>query len=80
MKNNISSNSSSDNIKSTKLGWKFVVIVGTLTTIFFTGLYSAMSYEPDYMIKKRQKIESQQEVSTTTSQNSDNIPEIKKAP
>ena len=80
MKNNISSNSSSDNIKSTKLGWKFVVIVGTLTTIFFTGLYTAMSYERDYMIKKRQKIESQQEVSTTTSQNSDNIPEIKKAP
>ena len=66
MKNNASSNSSSDHIKSTKLGWKFVVIVGALTTLFFTGLYSAMTYEPDYMIEKRQKAKSQQQEPTSS--------------
>lgn len=55
----MSNHSSSDHAKSTKLGWKFVALVGILTAIFFTGLYSAMTYEPDYMIEHRQKTQSQ---------------------
>lgn len=41
--------SSGNDSESTALGWKFVIIVGIITTIFFTFLYLAMSSEPDYM-------------------------------
>ena len=39
----------SNDAESAGLGWKFVMIVGVITTIFFTFLYFAMSSEPDYM-------------------------------
>lgn len=73
-------NSSSDHIKSTILGWKFVTIVGILTGIFFTGLYSAMTYEPDYMVEKRQKVAAQQEVDTSAPQTVEDISNTKKDP
>lgn len=48
--------SSSDNLKSTTLGWKFVAIVTVITSLFFTFLYFALSQEPDYMVEQKQKI------------------------
>lgn len=54
-------NSSSDDSASTTLGWKFVAIVATITTIFFTFLYLAMSSEPDYMPNRKPKVISHQE-------------------
>lgn len=45
----MSKSSSGNDAESTALGWKFVIIVGIITTIFFTFLYLAMSSEPDYM-------------------------------
>lgn len=44
-------NQTSDDSVSTALGWKFIIIVAAITTIFFTFLYLAMSSKPDYMIK-----------------------------
>lgn len=51
---------SSDEIESSALGWKFVVIVAGITTIFFTFLYLAMSIEPDYMPNREPKVSTQQ--------------------
>ena len=45
----------SNDAESTGLGWKFVMIVGVITTIFFTFLYLAMSSEPDYMPNQEAK-------------------------
>ena len=39
----------------TVLGWKFVIIVGVLSTIFLTFFYLAMSQEPDYMPGKQRE-------------------------
>ena len=59
--------SSSDNLKSTTLGWKFVAIVTVITSIFFTFLYLAMSHEPDYMVEQKQKIMAEHNAQTTIS-------------
>lgn len=56
--------SSSTDSESTILGWKFIAIVGTLTTIFFTFLYLAMSNEPDYMPNRKPKVVTQQTTPT----------------
>ncbi|MBJ9986328.1 hypothetical protein IAE19_12885 [Acinetobacter sp. S40] len=45
----MSKSSSGNDSESTALGWKFIIIVAGITTIFFTFLYLAMSSEPDYM-------------------------------
>ncbi|WP_151825405.1 hypothetical protein [Acinetobacter bereziniae] len=57
---------SSDDLESTALGWKFIVIVGILTSIFFTFLYLAMSSEPDYMASQMQKQTSTQHKNSTS--------------
>ncbi|MBJ8554062.1 hypothetical protein [Acinetobacter bereziniae] len=57
---------SSDDLESTALGWKFIVIVGILTSIFFTFLYLAMSSEPDYMPSQMQKQTSTQHKNSTS--------------
>lgn len=64
MKNDSSSNDS----KSTTLGWKFVAIVAVIVTAFFTFLYLAMSNEPDYMPSHKQKVTTQQEAPVSTPQ------------
>ena len=51
--------SSSNDTESTVLGWKFVVIVGIITTIFFTFLYLAMSSDPEYMPNRESKVATQ---------------------
>ncbi|MGY5392114.1 hypothetical protein [Acinetobacter sp. NigerLNRRAM0016] len=51
--------SSSNDTESTVLGWKFVVIVGIITTIFFTFLYLAMSSDPEYMPNREPKVATQ---------------------
>ncbi|OTG67722.1 hypothetical protein [Acinetobacter silvestris] len=61
-------NSSSDDLKSTTLGWKFIAIVAVLTSIFFTFLYLAMSSEPDYMPNQKRKAAALQDTPTSTSQ------------
>ncbi|AUX87259.1 hypothetical protein ACUM6W_08810 [Acinetobacter tandoii] len=48
--------SSSNDTESTVLGWKFIVIVGIITTIFFSFLYLAMSSDPDYMPNREPKV------------------------
>ncbi len=58
-------NSSSDHIKSTTLGWKFVALVAGITAIFFTFLYLAMSSEPDYMPNRPAKVSVPAEATTT---------------
>ena len=55
-------NSSSDDLESTTLGWKFIAIVAVITSIFFTFLYLAMSSEPDYMPNRKPKVATQQDV------------------
>lgn len=50
----------SNDSESTVLGWKFIVIVAVLTSIFFTFLYLAMSNEPDYMPSHKQKVVNEQ--------------------
>lgn len=45
----------------TVLGWKFVIIVGVLSTIFLTFFYLAMSQEPDYMPGAQRKAQQQKE-------------------
>ena len=54
-------NSSSDDLESTTLGWKFIAIVAVITSIFFTFLYLAMSSEPDYMPNRKPKVTTQQD-------------------
>ena len=61
-------NSSSDDLQSTTLGWKFVAIVAAITTIFFTFLYLAMSSEPDYMPNRKPKVTIQQDAPARTPQ------------
>ncbi|CAD9194038.1 hypothetical protein F7P73_12310 [Acinetobacter bohemicus] len=61
-------NSSSDDLQSTTLGWKFVAIVAAITTIFFTFLYLAMSSEPDYMPNRKPKVTIQQDAPASTPQ------------
>lgn len=43
----------------TVLGWKFVIIVGVLSTIFLSFFYLAMSQEPDYMPGAQRKAQQQ---------------------
>ncbi len=59
-------NSSSDDLESTTLGWKFVAIVAVITTIFFTFLYLAMTSDPDYMPNRKPKVIIQQDVPAST--------------
>ena len=54
-------NSSSSDLESTTLGWKFVVIVAVIATIFFTFLYLAMTSDPDYMPNRKPKVAIQQD-------------------
>ncbi|OTG78813.1 hypothetical protein B9T23_01720 [Acinetobacter terrae] len=61
-------NSSSDDLQSTILGWKFVAIIAVIATIFFTFLYLAMSNDPDYMPNRKPKVIAQQDAPTDTSQ------------
>ncbi|MFD1437592.1 MULTISPECIES: hypothetical protein [Acinetobacter Taxon 24] len=61
-------NSSSDDSESTVLGWKFVAIVGAITTIFFTFLYLAMTSDPDYMPNRKPKATIQEAAPTSTPQ------------
>jgi len=51
----MSKSSSGNDSESTALGWKFIIIVAAITTIFFTFLYLAMSSEPDYMPNQEAK-------------------------
>ena len=51
--------SSSNDTESTVLGWKFIAIVGVITTIFFTFLYLAMSSDPEYMPNREPKAATQ---------------------
>lgn len=51
----MSKSSSGNDAESTALGWKFIIIVAAITTIFFTFLYLAMSSEPDYMPNQEAK-------------------------
>ena len=46
----------------TVLGWKFVIIVGVLSTIFLTFFYLAMSQEPDYMPGAQRKAQQEKEL------------------
>lgn len=50
--------------ESSALGWKFVIIVGVVTTIFFTFLYLAMTSEPDYMPSQKAKEKTSHQVVT----------------
>ncbi|MDR2062005.1 MAG: hypothetical protein LBQ29_11485 [Acinetobacter sp.] len=43
----------------TVLGWKFVIIVGVLSTIFLSFFYLAMTQEPDYMPGAQRKAQQQ---------------------
>ena len=67
-------NSSSDDLQSTTLGWKFVAIVAAITTIFLTFLYLAMSSEPDYMPNRKPKVTIQQDAPASTPQPVEKIP------
>ncbi|RZF50847.1 hypothetical protein EXE30_12400 [Acinetobacter halotolerans] len=51
----------------TVLGWKFVIIVGVLSTIFLSFFYLAMTQEPDYMPGAQRKAQQQQELSQEAS-------------
>lgn len=51
----------------TVLGWKFVIIVGVLSTIFLSFFYLAMTQEPDYMPGAQRKAQQQQGLSQETS-------------
>ncbi len=46
----------------TVLGWKFVIIVGVLSTIFLSFFYLAMSQEPDYMPSAQRKAQQEKEL------------------
>ncbi|ENW95367.1 hypothetical protein MMO38_00785 [Acinetobacter sp. NIPH 1852] len=46
----------------TVLGWKFVIIVGILSTIFLSFFYLAMTQEPDYMPGAQRKIQQEKEL------------------
>lgn len=54
------SNSHNDS-SETVLGWKFVIIVGVLSTIFLSFFYLAMSNEPDYMPGAQRAAEQQKQ-------------------
>lgn len=55
------SNSHNDS-SETVLGWKFVIIVGVLSTIFLSFFYLAMSQEPDYMPSAQRKAQQEKEL------------------
>lgn len=55
------SNSHNDS-SETVLGWKFVIIVGVLSTIFLSFFYLAMSNEPDYMPGAQRAAEQQKAI------------------
>ena len=48
--------------EETVLGWKFVIIVGVLSTIFLSFFYLAMSQEPDYMPGAQRKAQQEKEL------------------
>ena len=56
-----------DSNEETALGWKFVIIVGVLSTIFLSFFYLAMSQEPDYMPGAQRKAQQQKELSQAAS-------------
>ncbi|EOR09722.1 hypothetical protein MMP65_13055 [Acinetobacter sp. ANC 3926] len=56
-----------DSNEETVLGWKFVIIVGVLSTIFLSFFYLAMTQEPDYMPGAQRKAQQQKELSQETS-------------
>jgi len=50
-----------DSNEETVLGWKFVIIVGVLSTIFLSFFYLAMTQEPDYMPGAQRKAQQQEQ-------------------
>ena len=48
--------------EETVLGWKFVIIVGVLSTIFLSFFYLAMAHEPDYMHSAQRKAQQEKEL------------------
>ena len=55
------SNSHKDS-NETVLGWKFVIIVGVLSTIFLSFFYLAMTQEPDYMPGAQRKAQQEKQL------------------
>ncbi|MCH7379032.1 MULTISPECIES: hypothetical protein [Acinetobacter] len=53
-----------DSNEETVLGWKFVIIVGVLSTIFLSFFYLAMTQEPDYMPGAQRKAQQQEQQHT----------------
>ncbi|MCH7336554.1 hypothetical protein [Acinetobacter sp. NIPH 2699] len=51
----------------TALGWKFVIIVGVLSTIFLSFFYLAMTQEPDYMPGAQRKAQQEKALSQDAS-------------
>ncbi len=62
-----------DSNEETVLGWKFVIIVGVLSTIFLSFFYLAMSQEPDYMPGAQRKAQQQKELSQAASPASSDV-------
>lgn len=58
----------------TVLGWKFVIIVGVLSTIFLSFFYLAMTQEPDYMPGAQRKAQQQKELSQEAAPASSEVP------
>ena len=65
--------SSSNDTESTVLGWKFVIIVGVLSTIFLSFFYLAMSNEPDYMPGAQRAAEQQKAIAQENAQASSEV-------
>ena len=55
------SNSHKDS-NETVLGWKFVIIVGVLSTIFLSFFSLAMTQEPDYMPGAQRKAQQEKQL------------------
>lgn len=66
------SNSHNDS-SETVLGWKFVIIVGALSTIFLSFFYLAMSNEPDYMPGAQRAAEQQKAIAQENAQASSEV-------
>lgn len=59
--------------EETVLGWKFVIIVGVLSTIFLSFFYLAMSQEPDYMPGAQRKAQQEKELAQENAQASSEV-------
>ncbi|MCH7394968.1 hypothetical protein MMP66_11910 [Acinetobacter dispersus] len=60
-----------DSNEETVLGWKFVIIVGVLSTIFLSFFYLAMTQEPDYMPGAQRKAQQQEHAQNSSSASSE---------